>query len=221
MNLDETQNQKIADHIKGITAYAETYNELYDHVLSALSSEKQHPFNMDIVAKILDDDFGGTSTIKLEEENYQKKLGQNFSNLLWKEMINTFKFPAITGNITLLALYYLLYTGGAAEQSRIKLLGSALIISMFIPLLMYIVKVYIIDRNHIKPSIKNPALKSSSLFGINVAIFVTFVFLAKGSIFDPSLATKLLILLGTSLLLSIYIRAYLKIYNNTVKLKPQ
>jgi len=176
---------------------------------------------MDVVAKILDEDFGGTSKIKLEEENHQKELSRSFSRFLKREMFNTFTFPAITGNLTILALCYLLYTGEAGEETKINVLGATLIILMFIPFLMYMVKAYIIDRNQIKPSIKNSALKSISLLGMDVAVFVTFAFLPTESLFDLSMATKFLILLGTYLLLSIYIRAYLKVYNNTLKLKLQ
>lgn len=221
MNLDEIQKQKIADHIKGITAFAETYNELYDHVLSAIGSENHHTFSMDVVANILDEDFGGPSKIKLEEQNHMKELSQSFSGLLRREMLDTFKFPAIAANLIMLAVCYLAYSYGAAEGAKIKVLTATLIISMFIPPLLYFVKVYIIDKGQTKPSIKNPALKSMSLFGMNVATFLTFAFLIPEPLFSLSPVTRYLILLGAYFLLGVYIRAYLKIFNNTLKLKLQ
>jgi hypothetical protein len=46
MILNEIQKQDVADYVRAITRYMETYDELYDHILSSLSSEHHESFNM-------------------------------------------------------------------------------------------------------------------------------------------------------------------------------
>lgn len=41
MILNEIQKLEIADYVKSTTRYIETYDEVYDHVLSALEQEQQ------------------------------------------------------------------------------------------------------------------------------------------------------------------------------------
>lgn len=221
MILNETQKQEIADYVGIITRYMETYNELYDHILSALSAEKYESFNMSMVFNIIDEDFGGIKKIKLEEGNSQKALYKSFSASLKREMLNTFKFPAMLTNLAYLGFGYILYHSGEVSGKfslAFKLISVAI---MIIPLLLYWVKTLIIDRRRTKPSISNYALRYTSLLGMNFATSVILVFIAKHPLISLSSNAQFMILFGLYYLLSIYFRAYLKIYFRSIKLQVQ
>jgi hypothetical protein len=221
MILNETQKQEIADYVFSITRYMETYNELFDHILSALSTDKSESFNMGLVFKIIEEDFGGIEKIKLEEEISRKALSKSFKLSLAREMLNSFKFPGIISHLAYLAFGYILYDSGTAGGKfalAFKLLSVTIII---MPMLLYGIKALILDKGRIKPAISNYALLYTSMLGMNFATTIILTFLTKNAVITLTNNTQLLIVFGSYFLLSTYFTAYLKIYKRTIKWKFQ
>ena len=216
MILNEIQKQDIADYVRAITRYMETYDELYDHILSSLSSENHESFNMGLVFKIINEDFGGIEKIKQEEENSQRALYRNFhTSIIW-EMVKTFKSLESLG---LLVLGCVFYYGGASLEFKRRIVLISLVVMMLTPIILFLYKVCIKERRRIKPSISNYALRYSSFIGMHTATSMFFGFLAKDPIFKVAPGTQFIIMLCLYFLLSVYLRAYLKVFRKPLKLK--
>lgn len=218
MILNEIQKHEIADYVKGITRYMETYDELYDHILSSLSSEKHASFNLGIVFNIIDEDFGGLEKIKQEEESSQKALYRSFRTSMVWEMVKTFKSIESLG---LLVLGCVFYFGGASLEFKRNIVLISLVVMMLTPVMLYLYKTCIKERGRIKPSISNYALRYSSFFGMNTATSMYFVFLIRDPIFKLAPGTQFIIMLCLYFFLSVYLRAFIKVYRKPLKLKLQ
>jgi hypothetical protein len=216
MILNEIQKQDIADYVRAITRYMETYDELYDHILSSLSSENHESFNMGLVFKIINEDFGGIEKIKQEEECSQKALYRSFhTSMIW-EMVKTFKSLE---SLCLLVLGCVFYYGGATYELKKNIVLISLVVMMLTPIILYLFKVFIKERKRIKPSINNYALRYSSFFGMNVATSMFFAFLVREPIFELAPGTQFIIMLCLYFFLSVYLRAYVKVFRKPLKLK--
>lgn len=216
MILNEIQRLEIADYVKSITRYIETYDEVYDHVLSSLTSRKHESFSMDLVFEIIDEDFGGVGNMKLEEESSQKALYRNFhTSMIW-EMVKTFKSLE---SLLLLVLGCMFYYVGASFELKRTIILISLSVMMLTPVMSYLYKAFFKERGFIKPSKGNHALRDASFFGMNAATSMFFVFLTKDPIIKVYPSTQFIILLGLYFFLSIYLRAYMKVFRKSLRLK--
>lgn len=219
MKLTEIQKQEIADYVAANTVYIETYNELYDHVLSALAEEEQTTFQMGLVTDVINSDFGGVKQIRQQEENTREVLYGSFSKMLKRELLNTFRFPAIMHNLAVLSLGLLFYFGEASSQTIVSVtIGGSLII-LLIPLLLFVYKAYILERREAKPSVCNYALRYNALFGLNTATLVFYLSFSWDALTAMEPGILVAIMFGTYFFLSIFLRAFLKMYNSALKFK--
>jgi hypothetical protein len=216
MILNEIQKQEVADYVRAITRYMETYDELYDHILSSLSSENHESFNMGLVFKIINEDFGGIEKIKQEEECSQKALYRSFhTSMIW-EMVKAFKSLE---SLCLLVLGCVFYYGGATYELKKNIVLISLVVMIFTPVILYVYKACYKEKGHIKPSNSNYALRDASFFGMNAAMSMYFVFLTKDPIIKASTGTQFIIMLCLYFFLSVYLRAYLSVFRKSYKLK--
>jgi hypothetical protein len=216
MILNEIQKQEVADYVKSITRYMETYDEVYDHILSSLSSAKHESFNMVLVFGIIDEDFGGIEKLKQEEDSSQKVLNRNFHiNMIW-EMVRTFKSLE---SLCLLVLGFVFYYGGSSLEFKRKIVLISLVVIMLTPIILFLFKVFIKERRRIKPSINDYALRYSSFFGMQVATSMFFAFLVREPIFKLAPGTQFIVMLCLYFFLSVYLRAYMKVFSKSLKLK--
>jgi hypothetical protein len=219
MFLNETQKQEVADHVSGITRYIETYNEIYDHVLSALEQEEQKSFQIELVLYIIDRDFGGAAKIQVEEQNSRIALYSSFSGTLKREMLNTFKFPAVINNFALLSLGLIFYLGNANSQTIVSVTIAGTLIILLIPLLLFVYKSYILERQQAKPSVSDYALRYNALFGLNTATCVFYASFSWDVLTSLEPGILVAIMWVTYFFLSVFLRAYLKMYKSALRLK--
>lgn len=219
MILNEAQQQEVADYVSGITLYIETYNEIYDHVLSALEQEEQGPFQIGLVLHIIEKDFGGAAKIKEEEQHNRTALYSSFSGTLKTEMLNTFKFPAVINNIALLTLGLLFYFGGAKSETLVSVAFVGSIIMTFTPIILMVYKTCIREKGQSKPSVSTYALQYTAMFGMNTAGCLFYLFAARDAIFTLEHSTQIALILGVYFFLSVYLRAFLKVYRKSLRLK--
>ena len=219
MILNEIQKQEVADYVKSITRYMETYNEVYDHLLSALEQEQQATFHMSLVKDVVNSDFGGEKQIRQEEESARQALYGSFSKMLKQELLNTFKFPAILNNLALLSLGLIFYFGKANSQTIVSVSIAGTLIILLVPLLLFVYKSYILERQQAKPSISSYALRYNALFGLNTATCVFYVSFSWDVLTAMEPGVLVAIMSGTYFFLSVFLRAYLKMYNSALRLK--
>jgi hypothetical protein len=219
MILTEIQKQEVADYVKSITRYMETYDEVYDHLLSALEQEQQATFHISLAKDVINSDFGGEKQIRQEEENTRKALYGNFSKMLKRELLNTFQFPAILNNLALLSLGLIFYFGKANSQTIVSVSIAGTLIILLIPLLLFVYKSYILERKQGKPSVSSYALRYNALFGLNTATCVFYVSFSWDALTAMEPGVLVAIMSGTYFFLSVFLRAYLKMYNNALRLK--
>lgn len=221
MILNEIQKQEIADYVKSITRYMETYDEVYDHLLSAVEQEQQATFHMSLIKDVINSDFGGEKQIRQEEENTRQALYGGFSKMLTREMLNTFKFPAILNNLALLSLGLILYFCNANSQTIVSVSIAGTLIILLIPLLLFVYKSYILERQQAKPSVSHYALRYNALFGLNAATCVFYVSFSWDVLTAVEPGVLVAIMCGAYYFLSVFLRAYLKMYNNALRLKQR
>lgn len=219
MKLTEIQKQEIADYVAANTVYIETYNELYDHVLSALAEEDQDTFHMGLVTDVINSDFGDVKQIRQQEENTRQALYGSFSKMLKRELLNTFRFPAIMHNLALLSLGLLFYFGEASSQTIVSVTIAGSLIILLIPLLLFVYKAYILERREAKPSVSNYALRYNALFGLNTATLVFYLSFSWDVLTALEPGILVAIMWATCFFLSIFLRAFLKMYNSALKFK--
>jgi len=218
MILNELQKQELADYVKSITRYMETYDEVYDHVLSALEQEPQATFQMSLVKDVINCDFGGEKQIRQEEENTRLALYGGFSQMLKLELLNTFKYPAVVNNLALLGLGLIFYFGNANSQTIVSIIIAGTLIILLIPLLLFVYKSYFLERQQAKPSVSNYALRYNALFGLNTATCVFYGSFSWDVLTSLEPVILVAILWVTYFFLSVFLRAYLKMYKSALRL---
>jgi len=218
MILDELQKQQIAYYVRSITRYRETFDELYDHVLSAMERSAQAAFHMSLAEEVINTDFGGAMQIRAEEENMKHLLYGSFSKLLKREVLNTFRFPAVINNLLICGLVLILYLGKASSQTLVLITIAGASIVLLLPLLLYVYKSYILERSH-KPSVSQYALRYNALFGLNTATCVFYISFSWDVLTTLESGILVTIMATAYYFLSIFLRAYLRLYANALRLK--
>jgi len=219
MILNEIQKQEIADYVKSVTRYRETYNEVYDHVLSALEQEAQDSFHLSLAEEVINTDFGGRKQIFEGEDNTRQALYGSFSRMLKQEILNTFKFPAVLHNFSLLGLGLVFYFGEANSEAIVSVTIIGTLIAVLIPLLLFVYKSYIRDKRQAKPSISDYALRYNALFGLNTATCVFYLCFAWDAMIALEPGILVSIMWTAYFFSSIFLRAFMKMYNSALKLK--
>ncbi|RZK22044.1 MAG: hypothetical protein EOO43_10115 [Flavobacterium sp.] len=105
MNLTDEQKNEIQGYIITVPKYRETYNELYDHILTSLA-DQDGTFHIDLVTKIVNDDFGGFNEIADQEQIYHKEIGKKFNRQFRLQFIDTLKWQGIGVLVICFMLYY-------------------------------------------------------------------------------------------------------------------
>jgi hypothetical protein len=68
MKLTEQEDQFLKQYLSKVLKYRETYDELYDHIITALSHRATITSFEETIADIISDDFGGPGNLlKLEK----------------------------------------------------------------------------------------------------------------------------------------------------------
>jgi hypothetical protein len=147
-------------HIK----YQETYNEVYDHVLTAI--ENEHTTNLsfkDTALAIIDMDFGGLSNLKNLERNKTKAISSQVvkSQMLYAR--DYFKIPSI--GFTLFVVIFTCYIANTKLLS-VVLLGATFI--MLIPIIVVGVRIVknVLSKKAGKPSVKDNMFNLIAIYGV-------------------------------------------------------
>ncbi|MES2829997.1 MAG: hypothetical protein V4687_17705 [Bacteroidota bacterium] len=215
MKLNPIHLDQIRGYIFGTPRYQETYYELYDHILNALE-QKDGAYNLDMVKRIVEEDFGGFEEIVKQEEIYQKSLTGKYYRLLGFEIINFYKTSTIFSTIVLIFIGYLFYDTSLTQDINLKPISIAILILSMVPGVYYLCKRWILDRHKAKPSIKYDFLHKAWVLGFLTVNSIIGLFVSKNSVFENSNHHKVIIIMLLAIVLNIYIRSFKKIYNKRI-----
>jgi hypothetical protein len=129
MKPDSRQIKMLQEYLNKTLTYRETYEEVYDHILSALECQPGNIIFEDAINHIINNDFGGPENLlKIEKAN---------KKALVKQSINT--YVAYLGYY--LKLPGLLYTLGMGLLSYYFFsqmqFGPKVIVGLFVPVVLY------------------------------------------------------------------------------------
>lgn len=214
MQLNELEKKEIEEYIFTVGKYIETYNEVYDHVLNTLA-EIPGPYQINLVQKIIEVDFGGTKTIRKQENIYQKQIKRRYVKLIGLEMLYTFKLRQVLPNLMLLLLCYVLYVNNTNVAALFKTIYLSFLILIVLVGLFWIIYRYVIHRKTKKDSIKSELIFGLLFLPLGfINIFFNMVLTKENT--SISLNTQHIILLALFFVISVYIRAFMKLYTERI-----
>jgi hypothetical protein len=207
MNLTEEQKKEIQGYIITVPKYRETYNELYDHILTSLA-DQEGPFHINLVLKIVNDDFGGFKQIVDQEELYHKQIGKKFNKQFLLLFVDTLKWRGIVLFILCLMFYY----SDKTTPVNVKLLLEASKNSLMLVMLVGYARIVVNIIRFSKLSILDGHVSFTSSFGyFSFNLFITRI--VNGQVFELSDNSKLMVVLIVFSFVSIYLRTFFKIYS--------
>lgn len=216
MELTQEQKEEIKAYIIDVPRYRETYNELYDHILNSL---KDNPGTYDIneVVFIINNEFGGFQAIVEEEKLYQKQLSKRYNRLFLLEMLNTFKWPEIINNLSLVVLCLILYNYNKNISANLKPTLLSSVICFAIIAVFGFAKILLNRRKYSKYSILDNYMGFECTFGVAMVNIFMQLFIGKNNLFNLSESGKSIAILGLFFFCSVYVRAFIKFYNQKFK----
>ena len=218
MILTEAQQQEISTFIGSVPKYQETYNELYDHILSSLTAMDEEEYSIDLVARVINEDFGGFQTIVKVETEFNKLAIKNCMRDLRQEMKSLFYFPEAWKTVVVLILCSIIFQYSPGDFKVIRILFVSTFIVGLIPIGYYWGSRLLYKKKGSRPSIKDNGFAQQSLVLAQTAYTPFFIFVGKDSLLPVGTQTCLLIGLFMIFFSSIFVRAYFKLYKRNVKI---
>ncbi|RZM29093.1 MAG: hypothetical protein EOO88_06285 [Pedobacter sp.] len=218
MIVTKTQQAEISEYIITVPKYRETYNELYDHILSSLAEVEDQPFNIELVAKIINEDFGGFKTIVCAEADYNKEAIKNCIRDLRMEMKKQFYFPELWKTLMVIFICWTVYNFSAGDFKVIRVLYVSTLILSLIPIVYYWGRRFIFRRKGSKPSIKDQGFAQTSMLLLQFSYGPFFLFAGNDKLIDVTPEVSFFIMLFMFFFASVYIRAFFALYNRNVKI---
>jgi hypothetical protein len=111
MKLTEQEDQFLKQYLSKVLKYRETYDELYDHIITALSHRTTITSFEETIADIISDDFGGPGNLPKLEKASKKAASKDTIRLFLISFISYFKFPKLLYTVagTIMTYYFTLH----------------------------------------------------------------------------------------------------------------
>ncbi len=215
MQLNAIEKKEISAYVFTLGRYKETYHEVYDHVLNALA-EMPGTFDLNLVQKIIEVDFGGVNAIRKQENIYQKQIKRRYLKLMGWEMLYSFRPKQILPNLILLLLCVVLYTNHLYLASLFKTIYLSILVLIVMAGIFWIIYRYIIHRKTKKDSIKHELV--FGLLFLPIAFINIFLNPLLGKEVNVTSSSQQLILLSIFFCVSVYLRAFIKLYSERIKI---
>ncbi|WP_342647708.1 hypothetical protein [Mucilaginibacter sp. CSA2-8R] len=183
MTITQAQQESIREVLWHNLKFKETFDELYDHILTSIEhTETSEKLPHEIATDIIKSEFGGWEKLKELELSRQKQIQSQLRGKLWKLMKGYFRFPLIL--FTLLASSVFYY---AADHLPRKIIVLIMFLAVMMPLLMcYRIISFPIKRwsRKYKASIKESVVEGISKIGLglfNCLMFIPQLFVKDGN----------------------------------------
>jgi hypothetical protein len=208
---------EIVDYIGGVPKYQETFDEVYDHVISALSCSENSEFNIGLVREIVEVDLGGFNRITANETAFEKAFVQTCLGDMRQEIINAFRFPTLLFNVCLLVFCLVIY-----QFSKYYSFGIIHVLSLFsLAFVIHVIKYYFmryVSSPTRKPSVKFKFIYAAMLIYGGVSVNLSIFILGKTPILELPVGFKSAIAFIAFFLFSNFFFAYYKVYKKRLRM---
>lgn len=111
MKPDARQIQTLKDYLHQTLVYREAYEEIYDHILSALEHQENNITYQEAINNIIRDDFGSPKNLLNIEKEIKNALVKDTVRRYFAYLSACFKFPGMIYTVTgALLSYYFFWT---------------------------------------------------------------------------------------------------------------
>ena len=216
MKLSKEELAEVSRHILSLTRFKETYDEMYDHVLSILE-EKEEAFDPCLISVIVNDNFGGQEQILKNEAISLEELKHSSGRSLMEEILSKLRSFKSLDNISLLCLCLLFYFQMMGGTFNPAYLIYTMFFVAFYPILVYLYKTYFVNRSLVKPSMKNVFLLRVGLYGCFLIIVFYLLLLSQQSLFEITNHARGVMTLVLYYFSGVYIRSFRAFYKKKIK----
>jgi len=168
------QTQLLKKYLRDTLDYRETYEEIYDHILSAVENNMADVSFEEAVNTIINSDFGGAKGLAKIEKQHYKAVVNEVLKQQWLQFTSNFKFPEVLLSLLLFAAVYFIVTLFSAQSTAIVILlfTLAIVPGMFVLLRYFRIGYTIKDtKKSIKDGILGQLASKPLLIG-NPGIFI-------------------------------------------------
>jgi hypothetical protein len=183
MMITQAQQENIKEILWHNLKFRETFDELYDHILTSIErTETDDKLPYEIAIDIIKNEFGGWEKLKELETSGQKEIQKHLRKKLWELMKGYFRFPLIM--FTLLASGSFYYV---ADHLSRKIIVLMMFLAVMMPLLMcYKIIPFPLKRwsKKYKASIKESVAENIARIGLslfNCLMFIPQLFVKEGN----------------------------------------
>lgn len=135
------QEEILKKYLREALLYRETYEEVYDHILTALEQKPKELLFQEAINQILNNDFGGgKGLVEMEKKCYQYVVDEILSQL-WKYFKSNFKFPNLFYTLILVLTTYFIVSKIAVASFIILFL---FFVGMVVPGIIMLIRYYFI-----------------------------------------------------------------------------
>jgi hypothetical protein len=217
MRLTRNQLAEVDNYLNELTRYRETYQELKDHVLTALQDLNACTFDIQFVKDIVEEDFGGRENIIKYEAVYKRSSTKRYFKLLAAEMLNTFKWVGLIKNLCLFIWCAMLFSSQKLSTEFGSFpIAKVMYIVFYLPGVYFIFLKFVADR-HKKASMLNIFLFKVWLLSATSGILIIQGISFFSKYFHDSNKLQFGLFLIMYVIFSIYVRAYLNLYKNKIR----
>lgn len=180
MKLTAQEDQFLKQYLSKTLKYRETYDELYDHIITALSHKITTSSFEETIADIIRDDFGGPDNLRKLEKASKKSAFKDTVRLFLISFIGYFKFPKLLYTVASAGMTYYFILHVQLNLWNLRAIGLTMMVLPMIYTFARSVKMYaFVQKEDIKAGrvfnrhkFNRPKIKPS-LTGSAINVIVT------------------------------------------------
>jgi hypothetical protein len=162
MKLDARQDELLKHYLRKVFLYRETYEEVYDHIISALQHQPDAGSFERQVNTIIHDDFGGHNNLVRMEANAKKAIVKDVRRHQLKCFLSFLKFPNLLYVLLFAIAIYRVLAITPLNQFNIRMIFLVLsFVPMFAMPLRYFFTGYVFGDT--KRSVKDNTMSDWSM----------------------------------------------------------
>lgn len=216
MKLTLNQLAEVDNYLGDLVQYRETFQELRDHVITALSNSNIETFDMQQVKCIIKEDFGGGAKVSADEKVCKHVMTKRMFRMLGSEMLNTFKWYGSFRNLSGFALCAVFYIQNTSLDPGFWLIIKAMYVVLYTPAAYMFFQKFIMERGR-KVSMNKDLLRQVWYIMVVLATILLQAISLLNELVNHSGKLQLGLFLMLYLLLCMFIRAYMKLYGDSIR----
>ncbi|OOQ56429.1 hypothetical protein [Mucilaginibacter pedocola] len=140
MKPTEAQKLSLQTYLHDTLSYRETYEEIYDHILSAMEFQPEGVSFEDAINNIIRNDFGGAKNlVKIETESKNAMVKEGLNKFL-RFVTQYFKLPLLL--YTVLATVQTYYFLSKINPGAIAIEAILVLLTMLVPCAIHLLRLY-------------------------------------------------------------------------------